>query len=96
MPPTLHREIWAAFRPYLKFFMVDLLIGVSLWFFLAVFRGVTTLVQVREQAGRWIAIIHSAGVVIAFGILAGFFVLDIIRLKRGKSAGSAVVQDPSR
>jgi hypothetical protein len=85
MPSTFHKEVWAAFRPYAKLLVVDLLVAMSLWSFLAVFKALTTLIPLRDGAGKLIAIVHSAGVVIVFGVLAGFFILDVARLKRGLS-----------
>jgi len=79
-------EVWHAYRPYAKVFLVDLLVAISLWVLLAAFRWVTHLVPVEETAAHVIGIIHSGGVVCVFGVLAGTLVWDVIQLKRGREA----------
>ncbi len=84
MTQPFFTEIWAGYRPYAIVFIVDLLAASSLWALLAIFRGLTTLIPIKEKAGEVIATIHSAGVVIVFGVLAGALVWDVIQIKRGK------------
>jgi hypothetical protein len=87
MPEPLYKEIWLDFRPYVHALVVDLLVTISLWTLLAVFKWVTTLIPIEGKAAEVITIIHSFGVVAVFGILAGFLIWDIIRVKRDERRG---------
>ena len=84
MGQPLYKEIWTGYRPYAIVFSVDLLVAGSLWGLLALFKALTTLVPIREKAGEVITVVHSAGVVVVFGVLAGALVWDVIQIKRGK------------
>jgi hypothetical protein len=84
MTEPLYKEIWSGFRPYLLVFSIDLLAAGSLWGLLALFRLITKLVPLKEKAAEVIATIHSVGVVVVFGVLAGALVVDVVQIKRGK------------
>ena len=73
-------EYWAGFRPYLLKFAVDFSVSGSLYLGLYLFRLLTHLLPVVGWAGSFIEHLHSAGIVVAFGIFAWLFVNDIIQI----------------
>ena len=82
MTQPFYKAVWSGYRPYALLFTIDVLTAGSLWAVLAIFKWLTKIVPVREKAGEVISTIHSVGVIIVFGVLAGSLVWDVIRIKR--------------
>lgn len=84
MTKPIVEEVWEGFRPYVRHLAIDFLIAATLWVLLAAFQWVTRFMSIDEEAGKFISVVHSAGVVAVFAVLAIGSVWDIIQLKRGK------------
>ena|SRR2546426_12345027 len=75
------KEYWDGLRPYLLKIAIDFSVSGSLYLGLYLFRGLTHFLPVSGWAGIFIEHLHSAGIVIAFGVFAILSVIDIIRIR---------------
>lgn len=81
--------IGARVRPYIVRFASDFLIAATLWLLLWFFKKLTSLAPIGGWPGEYFVHIHSIGTVVAYGVLMGLLVWDIIEIhKREREHGN--------
>ncbi len=77
-------EAWEKARPYLIEMSADLMIGSSMWCSLYLFKMMTSALTLGGEASELILIIHSWGVIIAFGLFAGLLIVGLVEIRIGE------------
>ncbi len=75
-------EVWEDAKPYMVKLVVDLLVATSLYLGLYFFKLLSDRLPIPGWAGTFIVNLHSVGIVFAFAVFAGLFIIDVIDINR--------------
>jgi len=73
--------VWDDFHPKLRVIVVDFLTCFSLWFFLWLFHFIPTIFSIEGEFARFMVDLHSVGMVVAFAVFIGLFLLHVLEFK---------------